>query len=241
MAIELTTANDLTIYDKAAEAWWDESVPWVRTLRDMVPGRMRHFDRIVENWSDLRVLDLGCGGGFMSEALAQRGAQVTGIDPAALAIDAARRHAATQNFPIRYDVGIGESLPYGDGEFDAVLCVDVLEHVEDLRRVLSEVRRVLRPGGTFLFDTINRNWLASFTLVSIAENLLGLLPKGTHNPAMFIRPVELRATLSKAGLNPKKFSGIGPRWINAQGRLSFGWLPTTAVIYVGHAIACSHT
>ena len=135
----------------------------------------------------------------MAEALAARGAKVTGIDPAAEAIAAARQHAKAMGHPIAYDVGFGEALPYADAAFDAVVCVDVLEHVADLPAVLAGVARVLRPGGLFLFDTINRNPLARFATITVAEDLLRLLPRGTHDPAMFIKPAELRHGLTNAG------------------------------------------
>ena len=228
-------ANDLAIYDAAATGWWDETIPWVRVLRTMVPGRMRHFDAIVGDWKGLEVLDLGCAGGFMSEAMAERGAHVTGIDPAPLAIEAARRHAAGRRLAIRYDVGCGENLPYETASFDIVLCVDVLEHVADLNAVLRELRRVLRPDGIFLFDTINRTWLASCAMVAVAENWLGLLPKGTHDPARFIRPAELRCALANVGMQAGAFSGFGPQGFCKNRSLHFGWLPTKAVIYIGHA------
>lgn len=188
--------NDLTIYDKVAERWWSDDIRWVRTLKNLVPGRLKWFDRHID-WTGKAVLDLGCAGGFMAEAMAARGADVTGIDPAAEAIEAARHHAASGKLNIRYDVGVGEALPYADASFDAVVCVDVLEHVADLGKVLSEVARVLRPGGIFLFDTINRNPIARLATITItiAEDLLRLLPHGTHDPAMFIKPAELRSAM----------------------------------------------
>ncbi len=148
--------NNLAIYDEVAASWWSDDIRWVRTLKNLVPGRLAWFDRHFD-WTDKSVLDLGCAGGFMAEALTGKGARVTGIDPAPQAIDAARRHAEHSGHTIRYDVGVGESLPYADEAFDAVVCVDVLEHVSDLFRVLAEIERVLKPGGVFLFDTINRN------------------------------------------------------------------------------------
>jgi len=226
--------NDLTIYDNVAERWWSDEVRWVRTLRNMVPGRLSWFDQYID-WADLDVLDLGCAGGFMAEALAERGARVTGIDPAADAIDAARAHARAGGKRIAYDVGIGEALPYGDDSFDAVVCVDVLEHVSNLTLVLAEVSRVLRPGGLFLFDTINRNLLARLATVTVAEDILRLLPRGTHDPALFITPRELRAGLSGAGLVPGLFTGLGPRGIDRRGDLVFGRLPGTFIIYMGTA------
>ncbi len=226
--------NDLTIYDKVADRWWSDDVRWVRTLKNLVPGRLAWFDRHID-WRGKAVLDLGCAGGFMAEALAQRGAQVTGIDPAADAIDAARAHAREGGLRIGYDVGMGEALPYDTASFDAVVCVDVLEHVADLTKVLAEVARTLRPGGLFLFDTINRNPLARLATITIAEDVLRLLPRGTHDPAMFIKPAELRAAMQGAGLVPGRVTGLGPRGINRRFDLTFGPLPLTAVLYMGTA------
>jgi 2-polyprenyl-6-hydroxyphenyl methylase/3-demethylubiquinone-9 3-methyltransferase len=218
--------NDLTIYDKVADRWWSDDIRWVRTLKNLVPGRLAWFDRQID-WRGKSVLDLGCAGGFMAEAMALRGALVTGIDPAAEAIDAARAHARATGLQICYDVGVGEALPYDDDRFDAVVCVDVLEHVADLNKVLSEIARTLRPGGHFLFDTVNRNPLARLATITIAEDMLRLLPRGTHDPAMFIKPAELRAAMRGAGLTPGA--------INRRFDLTFGPLPLTAVLYMGVA------
>jgi 2-polyprenyl-6-hydroxyphenyl methylase/3-demethylubiquinone-9 3-methyltransferase len=226
--------NDLTIYDSAAERWWSDDLRWVRTLQNMVPARLDYFDRFI-TWPGTEVLDLGCAGGFMSEAMARRLARVTGIDPAAEAVAAARAHAQKTGLDLRYDVGLGEALPYPDASFDAVVCVDVLEHVSDLGRVLTEAVRVLRPGGMFLFDTINRTSLAKLVTITLAEGVLGLLPPGTHDPDMFITPVEMRAALGQAGLNPGSFTGLGPTGLNRRFDLTFGLWPGTAVIYIGTA------
>jgi len=235
----VATRNDLTIYDDAAGDWWSDRTRWVRTLRNMVPGRMRHFDRVMQDhggWAGKEVLDLGCAGGFMAEALDDRGARVTGIDPAARAVAAARAHAAETGRTIRYDEGVGEALPYADAGFDAVVSVDVLEHVADLGQVIAETSRVLRPGGVFLFDTINRNRVASLAVVTMAERVIGLLPRGTHDPEMFIRPAELRRHLAAAGLAPGRFTGLGPRGIDRRGDFTFGRLPGTLILYMGHAV-----
>jgi 2-polyprenyl-6-hydroxyphenyl methylase/3-demethylubiquinone-9 3-methyltransferase len=234
----MTTAarrDETALYDSVAGGWWDGRTRWLRVLANMVPARLRHFDAVVGDWRGKAVLDLGCAGGFMAEALARRGAVVTGIDPAAGAIAAARAHAAAEGLAIRYDVGAGEALPYADGAFDAVVCVDVLEHVEDLGRVLAEARRVLRPGGWFLFDTINRNPLAALVVVTGAERVLGLLPRGTHDPAKFIRPADLRARLGALGFESGRFRGLGPTGIDRRGDFTFGLLPLTAIIYIGAA------
>jgi 2-polyprenyl-6-hydroxyphenyl methylase/3-demethylubiquinone-9 3-methyltransferase len=226
--------NDLTIYNTVADRWWSDEIRWVRTLKNLVPGRLSWFDRHMD-WQGRDVLDLGCAGGFMAEALARRGANVTGIDPAADAIDAARAHARESGLRIGYDVGVGEALPYESASFDAVVCVDVLEHVADLDKVLSEVVRTLRPGGLFLFDTINRNPLARLATITVAEDMLRLLPRGTHDPAMFVRPAELRAAMQRAGLVPGAITGLGPRGLNRRLDLVFGPLPLTAILYMGTA------
>lgn len=226
--------NDLEIYNDVAANWWSDDIRWVRTLKNLVPGRLSWFDRHID-WQGKAVLDLGCAGGFMAEALDQRGATVTGIDPAAQAIEAGRAHAKAAGRAITYDVGVGEDLPYSDHAFDAVVCVDVLEHVSDLAQVLSEAARVLKPGGLFLYDTINRNFIARLAAITIAEDVLRILPKGTHDPALFIKPNELHRALKTAGLTPGPETGLGPRGINRRGDLLFGRLPLKAVIYMGTA------
>ncbi len=226
--------NDLTIYDTVADKWWSDEIRWVRTLKNLVPGRLSWFDRHID-WAGKQVLDLGCAGGFMAEALTDRGARVTGIDPAEQAISAARAHAKATGRAITYDVGVGEALPYPDAGFDAVVCVDVLEHVQDLDRVLAQVARVLRPSGQFLFDTINRNPLARLATITMAEDVLRLLPKGTHDPDMFIRPAELRTALRGAGLVAGPFTGLGPRGVTRRLDPTFGRLPLTTILYMGTA------
>ena len=222
------------IYDDAADRWWSDDIRWVRILKNMVPARLRWFDHAID-WPGKDVLDLGCAGGFLAEALDDRGARVTGIDPAAGAIEAARAHADASGRTIRYDVGQGEDLPYEDARFDAVVCVDVLEHVDDLDQVIGEVARVLRPGGLFLFDTINRNPVAKFVTITVAENILGILPKGTHDPDLFIKPAELTQHLVERGLVPGAMAGLGPRGINARGDFTFGRVPGTFIIFMGTA------
>ena len=226
--------NDLTIYDAVADHWWSDDIRWVRTLKNLVPGRLSWFDRHID-WAGKQVLDLGCAGGFMAEALAARGARVAGIDPAGQAIAAARAHARDAGYDIAYDVGVGEALPYADAVFDAVVCVDVLEHVADLEKVLTEVARVLRPGGLFLFDTINRNFLARLATITVAEDLLRLLPPGTHDPALYIRPDDLRSAMTRVDLLPGPMAGLGPRGINRRGDPTFGYLPFKTILYMGIA------
>ena len=226
--------NNLELYDDVAHQWWSGDVRWIRTLKNMVPGRLGYFDTFID-WQDKSVLDLVCAGGFLSEALNARGAMVTGIDPAKDAIAAARAHAHETNQNITYDVGAGEALPYANEQFDAVACVDVLEHVQDLQQVLNEVARVLKPGGFFFFDTINRNVIARLAVITMAEDVLRLLPKGTHDPTMFVKPNELKSALEKSGFDVGPMTGLGPRGVNRRLDPTFGRLPLKTVIYMGTA------
>ncbi|MEM9357290.1 MAG: bifunctional 2-polyprenyl-6-hydroxyphenol methylase/3-demethylubiquinol 3-O-methyltransferase UbiG [Pseudomonadota bacterium] len=227
--------NDLTIYDSQAAHWWDGSVRWLRTLHNMVPARLRYFDTFVKQWDGLIVLDVGCGGGFMSEAIAQRGARVLAVDPAAKAIDVARKRAATSGLLIDYQVGTGEVMNLADNSVDVVVCVDVLEHVQSVPRTLAEIARVLRPGGLFAFDTINRNPLSRFAVITCAENVLGFLPKGTHDPNLFIKPGELTSALEQLGFEPIGLAGLGPTGVNRDLDFTFGRVPLTLIQYMGVA------
>ena len=226
--------NDLSIYDAFAAHWWDGSQRWLRSLQNLVPARLAFFDRVAD-WRGASVLDLGCGGGFMSEALAKRGAAVTGVDPAASAIEIATRHAAAQTLPIRYVVASGERLPLPDHSMDYVVCVDVLEHVRDPGIVLDEIGRVLRPGGMFLFDTINRTRLAAIVIVFFGERVLKLLPRGTHDPAKCITPREFKALLKARGFGEGSYAGLGPIGLNSKLDFVFGRLPVLSIMYMGHA------
>lgn len=230
-----STANDPALYNDAADVWWDGSVRWVRTLRNLVPARMAYFKRAGLDWDGKRVLDLGCGGGFMAEALSDEGAQVTGVDPAADALAAARAHAEQTGKSISYLQGVGEAIPVDDNSQDAVVCVDVLEHVSDLDTVLEEVARVLVPGGAFAFDTINRNPLATAVVIWAAERVFRILPRGTHDPRLFIKPSELRAKLEARGFAVEPFKGLGPTGLNGKLDFTFGTLPVTAIQYLGVA------
>jgi 2-polyprenyl-6-hydroxyphenyl methylase/3-demethylubiquinone-9 3-methyltransferase len=231
----MNARNDLTLYDAYASRWWSGEERFLRLLHNLVPARMKHFDDVVESWEAKRVVDVGCGGGFMSEAMAKRGARVIGIDPAEEAVMAARAHATAEGLDVDYRVGRGEALPVDDASADVVVCVDVLEHIPDWRAALAEVARVLSPGGVFLFDTINRGALASLVIVRFAEDVLRVVPQGTHDPAMFIRPDELQGALAPLGFSCGRLVGLGPVGVNRCLDFVFGRLPTTSVMYMGHA------
>ena len=190
--------NDLDFYNRVAGEWWDESSQ-IHTLNKMNPHRFGYFDRFISDWTGLAVLDVGCGGGYSCELLAKRGARAFGIDLSEACIQAARDHARQSGLDIDYQVGVGEALPYSPEMFDAVICVDVLEHVADAKQVVAEVFRVLKPGGQFFFDTINKTLQSKLVMIWFMENLLGAIPKGVHDWELFIDPRELTDWMQAAG------------------------------------------
>lgn len=117
-----------------------------------------------------------------------------------------------------------------------MVCVDVLEHVGDLGALLDEVARVLRPGGLFLFDTINRTWLAAFVIVALGERVVRLLPRGTHDSKKFIAPHELETLLLARGFGRCNLAGLGPIRLDRKFDFMFGRLPTLSIMYMGHAV-----
>jgi len=140
---------------------------------------------------------------------------------------------------IVYHVGMGENIPLDNQSVDRVVCVDVLEHVQDLEKVIAEIHRVLRPQGILFFDTIDRNWLSRLLAVTMVESVLKMIPRGTHDPDKFIRPLELQRLLEKNGfeIKPDSFVGMGPVGINRRFDFVFGLLPVTWIQYLGYAIA----
>lgn len=175
----------------------------------------------------------------MSEALAQRGACVTGIDPSIACLEAARKHAQSQGLKIVYCEGVGENIPLDTHSVDRVVCVDVLEHVQDLEKVIIEIHRVLRPHGILFFDTVNRNWLSKLLAVTIAEDVLKVVPRDTHDPDKFIRPIEMRRQLerNRFTVEPDALLGMGPIGVNRRLDFVFGLLPATWIMYLGYARA----
>ncbi len=161
----------------------------------------------------MRVLDLGCGGGLVAEEMARLGYCLTGIDPSERSIAVARAHAQTIGVAIDYRSGAGEALPFGAATFEAAYCLDVLEHVSAVEKVLSEIRRVLKPEGLFVFDTINRTWFSKLFSIKIMQNwqATSVLPPDFHVWDKFIKPTELKAMLVRQGLEPQEFVGLPAR------------------------------
>ncbi|MEA5466596.1 bifunctional 2-polyprenyl-6-hydroxyphenol methylase/3-demethylubiquinol 3-O-methyltransferase UbiG [Leptothoe sp. PORK10 BA2] len=199
--------NNLAFYDQQAAQWWSETAT-IFPLSKMNPLRFEYFDRAIPEWDGLRVLDVGCGGGYTCEFLAQRGAVVTGIDQSAACIQVAKDHGAAMGLTIDYRVGVGENLPFGDDGFDVVVCVDVLEHVESPAATVMEIGRVLRPGGLFCFDTINRTLRSHWIMIWLLEDVLRQIPRGVHDWQKFVRPEELEELLQQAGFSEVTMQGF---------------------------------
>lgn len=232
---------DNEVYDREGAGWWDEDNPLNILHGSMTPGRLAYFhgvlvDRLRLDLVGLRALDVGCGGGFVSEEFARLGSHVVGVDPSEVSIDTARRHAAGAGLDIDYRVGRGEDLPVADGEFDFAIACDVLEHVSDLRRVLSEISRSLKPQGVFLFDTVNRTRTSRVLAIKVMQEwrLTRIIDVPIHDWDMFIKPEELESGMRSAGLVMHDVVGLAPRanpvsvvvsFVRAnRGRMSYGEL-----------------
>lgn len=213
------------IYETYGDGWWAEDAVFDHSsLRYCVnPVRYGFFKRKLHQLHPpgRRVLDVGCGGGFLSEEFARDGFAVTGLDPAQRSVEAARRHAVENGLMIDYLRGKGEILPFPDASFDIVACCDVLEHVEVPGKVIDEVSRVLKPSGVFFYDTVNRTAWSRLIAVKIAQDwsLTRCLQPHVHVWEMFIKPSELIALMGERNLINGEMKGISLRLGNIPGLL----------------------
>ena len=192
-------AAEIAHFNRIAQLWWDPHGK-MGQLHAINGLRLRFItDRLTG--AAPRVVDVGCGGGILAEALAKHGARVTGIDLSTLSLNVARQHAERGGLDIDYREIDVETLARAEaGTFDAVTCMEMLEHVPEPARVIAACAQLLRPGGVAFFSTINRNLKAFAFAIVAGEYILGLLPRGTHSYRKLIRPTEMRAWASAAGL-----------------------------------------
>lgn len=222
--------NDVAMYDERADAWWSDSDPMFAPLRAMAMPRLSFFERHGVVLEGKRVLDVGAGGGFLSVELVQRGAHVTALDLAPRALSAARAEASRRQLSLGAVAASAEHMPLRDASFDLVVCTDVLPHIVDKQRVLDELARLVKPGGQLFVATMNRTGIAKFILITLGEDILGIVARGTHDPATFITPDELAREMSTRRLTQTHVEGVGPAGLNAKGFV-FGKVPTQAVMY----------
>ena len=199
--------QELKKFEALAGRWWNPEGP-MKALHEINPLRLDYIDQRAP-LKGARVLDVGCGGGLLSEGMAVRGAQVLGIDLAQASLDVAAAHAREHEVEVQYRCQSAEQLAEEQpGAFEIVTCLEMLEHVPDPARVVSACARAVQPGGTVFFSTINRN-LKSFLLAIVgAEHVLGMLPRGTHEYEKLIRPSELAAWCRDAGLQVLDLTGL---------------------------------
>jgi 2-polyprenyl-6-hydroxyphenyl methylase/3-demethylubiquinone-9 3-methyltransferase len=201
-------SSEIGRFDRIAASWWDPNGE-MAPLHVINPVRARYIAQAAGTLEGKAVVDVGCGGGLLTEALAARGASVTGIDLAEDLLAAARAHLKGSKLAVDYRAMPAEALAAEKpGAFDLVTCLEMLEHVPDPAAVVAACATLARRGAPVVFSTLNRNAKAYALAIVAAEYVLGLLPRGTHDYAKFIRPSELERWASAAGLEVVEIRGI---------------------------------
>jgi 2-polyprenyl-6-hydroxyphenyl methylase/3-demethylubiquinone-9 3-methyltransferase len=198
---------ELARFESMASIWWDKKSDF-KALHDINVLRLNY----ISNRSSLeskRVLDVGCGGGILSEAMAARGADVTGIDMGKQALAVAKLHLKKSSLHVNYQLSTAEEFSHAHQDsFDVITCLELLEHVPDPSSVVLSCKKSVKPGGDVFFATINRNPKSFLFAIIGAEYILGLVRKGTHTYSKFIKPAELENWASTAGLKLKDLTGL---------------------------------
>lgn len=212
--------SELDKFKKHASIWWSKDGE-LKSLHDINPLRLKFIQQHLGNIEGLSILDVGCGGGILAEALATQKANVTGIDANESLIQVAKMHAAETNTAMEYFATTAENYyEHGVGangvrplftqeKFDVITCMELLEHVPNPEALINTLSTLLKPNGKIFFSTINRNPIAFINALVIAEHVLKLLPKGTHEYKRFIKPSELQSWCLNAGITLKAMSGMG--------------------------------
>ena len=222
--------EEIAKFEQLASRWWDPESEF-KPLHEINPLRLNFIDTRV-GLAGKKVLDVGCGGGILSESMALRGATVTGIDMGEAPLSVARLHSMESGVEVSYrKIPVEELAEEMPGVFDVVTCLEMLEHVPDPASVVKACRKLLKPGGHIFFATLNRtpkSWL--FAIVG-AEYVLNLLPKGTHEHSKFIKPHELSQWMRQASLNINEITGMTYNPLTGIYRLKKG---DTSVNYLIH-------
>jgi len=210
---------ELAKFAALAHRWWDPSGEF-KPLHDINPLRLGWVQRIVGDLRGKRILDVGCGGGILSESMAASGARVTGIDLSDKALGVARLHKLESGADVEYRLVAAETLAAeSPGAYDVVTCMEMLEHVPEPASVVAAVATLVKPGGTIVISTLNRNPKSYVFAVIGAEYVLGLLPKGTHDWSRFIKPSEIAAWGRRVHLELIEIIGMTYNPLSRQYRL----------------------
>ncbi len=221
--------GELAKFSALAHHWWDPDSTMFSALHKVNPLRLAWVDAAAGGLDGKRVVDVGCGGGILSEAMAARGAKVLGIDLADKPLGVAKLHRLESGAAVDYRLVAAEALAAeAPGSFDVVTCMELLEHVPDPASTIRACAALVRPGGTVVVSTINRNPKSYLFAVLGAEYVLGLLPKGTHDYAKFVRPAEVSGWARAAGLVTRRVEGISYNPFTRTFRLQ----PDTTVNYL---------
>ena len=204
---------ELEKFSQLAHKWWDPNSEF-KPLHEINPLRLAYIDSIAK-LSGKTVLDVGCGGGILSEALADAGAKVTGIDLADRSLSVAKLHLLESGKQVEYrKVAVEDLAAEQPGHYDVVTCMEMLEHVPDPSAVIAACAQLVKPGGHVFFSTLNRNPKSYLFAIIGAEYVLNLLPRGTHDYAKFIKPSELAQWCRNAGLQVQELTGMSYNPLN---------------------------
>jgi 2-polyprenyl-6-hydroxyphenyl methylase / 3-demethylubiquinone-9 3-methyltransferase len=199
---------ELAKFSALAHRWWDPGSEF-RPLHEINPLRLGWIERVAGGLADKAILDVGCGGGILAEAMASAGARVTGIDLSEKALGVAQLHRLESGVAVDYRLIAAEALAEeAPARFDVVTCMEMLEHVPDPGAIVAACAVLAKPGGTLVFSTLNRNPKSYVFAILGAEYLLRLLPRGTHDWTRFLRPSELAAFARRAGLDLEQMTGM---------------------------------
>ncbi|MED5525543.1 MAG: bifunctional 2-polyprenyl-6-hydroxyphenol methylase/3-demethylubiquinol 3-O-methyltransferase UbiG [Pseudomonadota bacterium] len=208
--------TEIAKFEAMAHRWWDKEGEF-KPLHQLNPVRLAFVEEMADGIGNKRIVDIGCGGGILSESMARLGAVVTGADMGTEPLNVARAHAEEVGVALEYRQitaeALAEELP---GQFDVVTCMEMLEHVPDPQSVVSACAKLCKPGGMLVFSTLNRTPKAWALGVFAAERILRWLPAGTHDFQKFIKPAELMAFCDNAGLIPLKAVGMSYNLLTGQ-------------------------
>ena len=204
---------DVERFSRIADEWWDPTGKFA-PLHRLNPLRIGYVrDRVAAHWQrdplqGLSLLDIGCGGGLLSEPMTRLGAAVTGVDASSRNISVASLHAEGQGLAIDYRQGTAEALAESGAQFDVVLALEIVEHVADVDLFLRSCGRIVKPGGLLFLSTLNRTAKAWVLAIAGAEYVLGWLPRGTHDWKKFLKPSEVARGLRAGGIEPQEIVGV---------------------------------